>query len=104
MRPLQPDHKNAGGWQVWTDRCYLPLVVGVAVAICAPVLDEENTRIALAGGGRIAVARDLGAAVQREVRMGELLCLRLSNGVAVTVDFVDGRSPLVSADLPSARA
>ena len=36
----------------------------------------------------------------REVHLGDLLCLRLNRGVAVTVDFVDGRPPLVSTSLP----
>jgi hypothetical protein len=34
------------------------------------------------------------------VQSGDLLCLRLNRGVAVTVDFVDGRPSLVSASLP----
>jgi hypothetical protein len=50
------------------------------------------------------VAADLSAAVLREVQPGDLLCLRLNRGVAVTVDFVDGRASLVSASLPHAGA
>jgi hypothetical protein len=88
--------------RAWIDRCHLPLVVGVAASLCLSMNDRADTRIALAGGELIAVARDLSAAVRREVQWGELLCLRLSEGVAVTVDFADGRPSLVSAQLPRA--
>ncbi len=92
--PLRVDHR------AWIDRCYLPLVVGIAVAVSLPMADGDDTRIALAGGEQVVVARDLGTAAMREIQRGELLCMRLNDGVAVTVDFVDGRPPLVSAQLP----
>ena len=94
---------RSAGCQSWIDRCYLPLVVGIAVAIIPPVTDNDDTRIALSGGQYVVVARDLGAAALLAIERGELLCLRLSNGVAVTVDFADGRPPLVSAQLPHAK-
>ena len=90
------------GGQAWIDRCHLPLLVGIAVAVTGPLASDGQTRIALSGGKRIAVAHDLRAAVLHEVCAGELLCLRLNDGVAVTVDFVDGRPPLVSAQMPRA--
>jgi len=83
----------------WIDRCYLPLVVGLARLVA----DGETTCIAFTGGEQVVVASDLRSAVLHEVRRGELLCLRLSEGVAVTVDFVDGRPSLVSALLPRAK-
>ena len=85
--------------RTWIDRCYLPLVVGLARSIT----DGETTCIALFGGKQVVVASDLRSAVLHEVQRGELLCLRLSDGVAVTVDFVDGRPSLVSAKLPRAK-
>ena len=91
------------GCQAWIDRCYLPLVVGFADSIW-PSTAGMDTRIALTNGERIPVARDLGAAVLRQVECDELLCLRLRDGVAVAVDFADGRAPLVSADLAGAGA
>jgi hypothetical protein len=94
--------KHAAGAQAWIDRCYLPLLVGIAVAVRRPRIDNEDTHIVLAGGKRIAVARDVSAAVLHSVRPGELLCLRLNAGVAVAVDFADGRLPVVSAQLASA--
>jgi hypothetical protein len=93
-------HRRAG--QAWIDRCHLPLLVGMAVAVSGPVASDGQTRIALCGGKRVAVAHDLRAAVLHEVCAGELLCLRLNDGVAVTVDFVDGRPSLVSAQMPRA--
>jgi hypothetical protein len=95
---------RAVGYQAWIDRCYLPLVVGIAVAILPPLAETEGTRIALSGGEYVTVARDLGPAALLAIERGELLCLRLSNGVAVTVDFADGRPPLVSTQLPHAKA
>ncbi|HEY2621106.1 MAG TPA: hypothetical protein VGI78_27470 [Acetobacteraceae bacterium] len=53
----------------------------------------------MSDGKLIPVARDLGAAVLRQVECDELLCLRLRDGVAVAVDFADGRASLVSAGL-----
>ncbi len=85
----------------WIDRCYLPLLVGFAGAV-SEAADHQHTCIALSGGKGVAVANDLRAAVLREVQLGDLLCLRLNRGVAVTVDFVDGRPSLVSASLPHA--
>jgi len=87
----------------WIDRCYLPLLVGFAGAV-SEAEDHQNICIALSGGKGVSVAADLSAAVLREVQLGDLLCLRLNRGVAVTVDFVDGRPPLVSASLPRAGA
>ena len=86
--------------RTWIDRCYLPLIVGLARAVA----DEEDTRIAFTSGEQVVVARDLRSAVLDQVRRGELLCLRLRDGVAVTVDFVDGRPSLVSAQLAEACA
>lgn len=100
--PMAQMFSRSTGAQVWIDRCYLPLVVGIAVAILPPLTDEGDTRIALTGGEYVAVARDLGPAALLGIKRGELLCLRLSNGVAVTVDFADGRPPLVSHQLPRA--
>jgi hypothetical protein len=91
--------EDAAGCQAWIDRCHLPLLVDVAVAVRPPIADDAATRIVLDGGDRVAVASDLSAAVPRKVRPGELLCLRLSDGIAVAVDFADGRLPLVSATL-----
>src|SRR5262249_43043763 len=85
----------------WIDRCYLPLLVGFAGAV-SEAEGHQHTYIALNGGKGVAVATDLSAAVVREVQLGDLLCLRLNRGVAVTVDFVDGRPSLVSASLPRA--
>jgi hypothetical protein len=79
--------------QALIDRCRLPLVVGIVAAVTLPIGDGDSTHIALTGGERIAVAL-------HEIEPGELLCLRLRDGVAVTVDFVDGRPPLVSSQLP----
>lgn len=89
------------GCQAWIDRCHLPLVVGFADSIC-PSTAGMDTRIALTDRKQIPVARDLGAAVLRQVECDELLCLRLRDGVAVAVDFADGRAPLVSAGLAGA--
>lgn len=86
--------------QAWIDRCRLPLVVGIVAAVTLPMRDGDSTHIALTGGERIAVAGDLGRAALHEIEPGELLCLRIRDGVAVTVDFMDGRPPLVSAQLP----
>ena len=83
----------------WIDRCYLPLLVGFADAV-SETEDHQLTSIALSAGKGVMVAPDLRAAVLREVHLGDLLCLRLNRGVAVTVDFVDGRPPLVSTSLP----
>jgi hypothetical protein len=85
--------------QNWIDRCHLPLLVGLAGAV-SEAEDHQHTQIALSGGKGVVVAADLSAAVLREVQSGDLLCLRLNRGVAVTVDFVDGRPSLVSASLP----
>ena len=87
----------------WIDRCYLPLLVGLAGAV-SQAEGRQYTYIALNGGKGVSVAADLSAAVLREVQPGDLLCLRLNRGVAVTVDFVDGRASLVSASLPHAGA
>lgn len=88
--------------QGWIDRCYLPLMVGIAAKVRCPAATDDCTRIALTDGEGVAVASDLSLAVLREVRGGELVCLRLNGGVAVAVDFADGRAPLVSAELPAA--
>jgi hypothetical protein len=87
--------------QPWIDRCHLPLVVGFADSVSPSTLGTE-TGIVMTDGKRIPVARDLGAAVLRQVASEELLCLRLRNGIAVAVDFADGRQSLVSAGLASA--
>ena len=42
------DLKRTTGSQAWIDRCYLPLVVGIAVAITAP--GNGRTRISLMEG------------------------------------------------------
>ena len=84
--------------QAWIDRCHLPLVVGFADSVSPSALGIA-TRIVLTDGKRIPVARDLGAAVLRQVSSEELLCLRLRDGIAVAIDFADGRQPLVSATL-----
>jgi hypothetical protein len=89
------------GCQAWIDRCHLPLVVGFADSI-SPSTAGMVTRITLTDGKQIPVVRDLGAAVLRQVECDELLCLRLRDGVAVAVDFADGRAPLVSAGLAGA--
>jgi hypothetical protein len=86
----------------WIDRCYLPLLVGFTGAV-SQAEDPQYACITLNGGKGVVVAADLRAAVLREVRPGDLLCLRLNGGVAVTVDFVDGRPSLVSDCLPHAR-
>jgi len=78
--------------ETWIDRCYLPLLVGVVVAVSVPAGAGGETLIALTDGDRIAVAGDLGSAVEQEVEAGELLCLRLDGEVAVTIDFADGRT------------
>jgi len=85
----------------WIDRCYLPLLVGFAGTVSQGE-DRQYACITLNGGKGVVVAADLSAAVLREVQLGDLLCLRLNRGVAVTVDFVDGRPSLVSASLPHA--
>ena|SRR5689334_23302922 len=90
------------GYQAWIDRCHLPVLVGIAVAVSAPANSDKQTRIALCGGKQVTVADDLRSAVLHSVQTGELLALRLRDGVAVTVDFVDGRPSLVSAALPRA--
>jgi len=87
----------------WIDRCYLPLLVGFADAV-SETEDHQLTSIALSAGKGATVAPDLRTAVLREVQLGDLLCLRMNRGVAVTVDFVDGRPSLVSASLPHAHA
>ena len=85
--------------QSWIDRCYLPLLVGLAGAV-SQAEDQQHTCIALCGSKGVAVAADLCAAVLREVQPGDLLCLRLDGDVAVTVDFADGRPSLVSTSMP----
>lgn len=100
MKPGGPmGHTMHTGYQGWIDRCYLPFIVDIAVSIRPPASRGGDTCIALSDGQLIPVAHDLRSAVRREVQYGELLCLRMDAGVAVTVDFVDGRSPLVSAQL-----
>jgi hypothetical protein len=99
LQPRRNIEPRRGSHQAWIDRCYLPLLVGIVVAVLLPVTSDEMTRIALMGGDHVAVAPDLSSAVLREVEEGELLCLRLDEGVAVTIDFADGRMPLVSEEL-----
>lgn len=87
--------------QAWIDRCHLPLVVGIADSVSPSTLGAA-TRIVLTDGKCVPVARDLGAAVLRQVSSEELLCLRLRDGIAVAIDFADGRASLVSAALADA--
>jgi hypothetical protein len=92
-------HELTAPRRSWIDRCYLPLLVGFAGAV-SRAEDRQHTCITLSGGKGVMVAADLSAVALREVQPGDLLCLRLSGGVAVTVDFVDGRPSLVSRSLP----
>lgn len=92
--------RPAAARQAWLDRCYLPLRVGVVLVVggAGPgprtiVLDRDES---------VPVADDLRDAVARGVQPGDLVCLREDAGVAVAVDFPDGRPPLVSARLRSA--
>ncbi|HET6183968.1 MAG TPA: hypothetical protein VFA03_10295 [Acetobacteraceae bacterium] len=84
----------------WIARCYLPLRTAAVLAVRR---GPAGGGALLLDGGEIApVADDLRTNVSRTVRPGELLCLRMDNGVVVGVDFLDGRASLTSCRLHKA--
>jgi hypothetical protein len=95
-RRLSRNGNTVGLWEDRIYRCYLPQRFAEVLAVGNHHSSGAQGMAILLGPDEILlVADDLQHVVGCAVRPSDLVCLRLDTRLVMTVDFLDGRPPLV---------